>query len=59
MRRLSVFIALFVTLNTALAAPAPAPSGAPEAVLKWMKGYRAKPTPLAVPAVTAAPALGA
>ncbi len=53
MRRLSIFIALLVTLNTALAAqaPAPAPSGAPEAVLKWMKGYRAKPTPLAVPAV--------
>ncbi len=51
MRRLSVFIAAFFVLHPALAAPQEQPpSGAPEAVLKWMKGYRAKPTPAAVPA---------
>jgi hypothetical protein len=51
MRGLVVFIALFVTLQAAFAAEAPAPSGAPEVVLKWMKGYRAKHNPMAVPAM--------
>ena len=52
MRRLSILIALLLALQPALAATLePAPSGAPEAVLKWMKGYRAKPTPSAVPAL--------
>ena len=55
MRRLSILIALFLALQPALAATLePAPSGAPEAVLKWMKGYRAKPTPAAVPALVQA-----
>jgi hypothetical protein len=52
MRRLSVLIALLLVLQPALAATLePASSGAPEAVLKWMKGYRAKPRPAAVPAL--------
>ncbi len=52
MRRLLVLIALFLTLQPALAAsPAPAVSGAPDAVLKWIKTYRAKPNPMALPAV--------
>ncbi len=53
MRRLLVFLALFLALRPVLAAPplGPAPSGAPEVVLKWMKGYRAKPNPMAVPAM--------
>jgi hypothetical protein len=49
MRRLLVFIALAVLLQPALAAPLQ--SGAPDAVLKWIKAYRAKPEPAVVPAV--------
>lgn len=52
MRRVLVFIAVLFSLHPALSAPPmPALSGTPEAVLKWMKGYRAKPNPMAVPAV--------
>ncbi|MGC1588422.1 MAG: hypothetical protein WA791_22400 [Rhodomicrobium sp.] len=52
MRRLFVFIATFLMLQPVLAAPmAPTLSGAPDVVLKWIKTYRAKPTPIAVPAV--------
>ena len=55
MRPLSVFIAILLTLQQALAAPPPpALSGAPDVVLKWIKGYRAKPTPMAVPAIVQA-----
>ena len=52
MRRVLVFLVLASMLLPSLAAPpAPAspPSGAPDAVLKWIKGYRAKPNPMAVP----------
>lgn len=52
MRRVLVFIAVLFSLHPALSAPPmPALSGTPEAVLKWMKGYRAKPNPMAVPAI--------
>ncbi|MGO9170392.1 MAG: hypothetical protein ACLP7P_00270 [Rhodomicrobium sp.] len=52
MRRLLVFTIVFALLQPTAAAPvAPAPSGTPDAVLKWIKNYRAKPNPMAVPAV--------
>ncbi|MGO9543366.1 MAG: hypothetical protein ACLPPF_01010 [Rhodomicrobium sp.] len=52
MRRLLVFIVIAALLRPAAAAPmAPLPSGSPDAVLKWIKNYRAKPDPMAVPAV--------
>jgi len=52
MRRILVLIAIFLTLQPAVAAsPAPTLSGAPDAVLKWIKTYRAKPAATAVPAV--------
>jgi hypothetical protein len=55
MRRLLVLIAFLALPQPALTAPAaPPPSGAPDAVLKWIKNYRAKPTPMAVPAVVQA-----
>jgi hypothetical protein len=52
MRRLLVLIAVLALPQTVLTAPAEPPiSGAPDAVLKWIKNYRAKPSPIAVPAV--------
>jgi hypothetical protein len=52
MRRLLVLIAVLAFPQSVPAAPAaPPPSGAPDAVLKWIKNYRAKPTPMAVPGV--------
>ena len=52
MRRVFVVIAVIALLQPVPAAPLPpAASGSPEAVLKWIKTYRAKPQPMAVPAV--------
>ena len=52
MRRVLVFTVIFALLQPAAAAPVTPPSsGAPDAVLKWIKNYRAKPKPMAVPAV--------
>ncbi|MGO8955013.1 MAG: hypothetical protein ACLQF2_17040 [Rhodomicrobium sp.] len=52
MRRVLVFTVIFPLLQPAAAAPVTPPSsGAPDAVLKWIKNYRAKPNPMAVPAV--------
>jgi len=55
MRPLLVLIAILAFPQAVLAAPvapaAPPLSGAPDAVLKWIKNYRAKPNPMAVPAV--------
>jgi hypothetical protein len=52
MRRLLVLIAVLALPLPMLAAPAALPlSGAPDAVLKWIKNYRSKPAPMAVPAV--------
>jgi hypothetical protein len=52
MRRVLAILCLAILLKPSLGAqPAPVLSGSPEAVLKWIKNYRAKPDPMALPAM--------
>jgi hypothetical protein len=55
MRRILAVLFLAVLLKPSWGAqPEPALSGSPEAVLKWIKNYRAKPDPMALPLVVKA-----